>query len=306
MRSAPLVMVVALAVAPSLGIACVSAPPSSAALRTNGSAGGPGSEPALPIPADLAPRIQESIELGRMLYFLDKASAIGTDVVLAKVPDFRSRGIGGWLTVRTADESGRPAPAFSVLFVTAEEPRSIQFRVDVPLSGKPTFIEVSPPKPLDDLGARLFRARQSAIRSVPHGARNWNPVLLPGAAVGLDDTILVYLLAAEERAGEMVFGIHYRVLVSQDGETVKAALPLSKTALVIPPRPEQPPPGGKRIATFVSQIVTDWPLETHVFVSLLHKREPIYVVTRRGLWRVIGDKIALIDDKPPRETAAAL
>jgi hypothetical protein len=52
--------------------------------------------------------------------------------------------------------------------------------------------------------------------------------------------------------------------------------------------------------TFVTQIVTDWPSEIHVFVSLLHDRKPIYVVTARGIWLVIGDKITLVDDKPPR------
>ena len=52
-------------------------------------------------------------------------------------------------------------------------------------------------------------------------------------------------------------------------------------------------------ATVVSHVVTDYPLETHVFVSLLHKNAPIYVATRRGTWLVIGDKITLVDDKPP-------
>lgn len=42
---------------------------------------GPEAERALPIPQDLQPRIAESIEIGRALYLLDKASAIGTDVV---------------------------------------------------------------------------------------------------------------------------------------------------------------------------------------------------------------------------------
>jgi hypothetical protein len=33
-----------------------------------------------------------------------------------------------------------------------------------------------------------------------NGPRRWNPVILPGSAVGRHDSILVYLLAAEERA----------------------------------------------------------------------------------------------------------
>jgi|SRR5215471_5175141 len=261
--------------------------------------GGPPTERALPIPADLAPRIQESIELGRILYLLDKASAIGTDVLRGKVPDFHDRGLGGWLTVRDADESGKPIDAFGVVFITREEPPRMLFRIDVPLQGKPTFEELSPPKLLDDLGVRMFRARETAIRGVPRGPRPWNPVILPGAAIGRGDGILVYLLAAEQRAGEMVFGIHYRVLVSDDGTTIKQAVPLSKSALVIPPPRENIPRGATPVAAMVSQIVTDWPLETHVFVSLLHNRTPIYVATQRGVWLVVGDKISLVDDKPP-------
>jgi len=200
----------------ALAAGCASAPPAADAPRT--APDGPHSERALPIPADLAPHIAESIELGRTLYFLDKASAIGTDVMQAKVPDHRARGLGSWLTLRNGDEARKPLDSFGVLFITKAEPLRIVFRVDVPLKGKPTFAELSPPKDLDDLGVRMIRARRAAIDAVPYGGRPFNPVVLPGAAVGRPDAILVYLLAAEQRAGEMVFGIHYRVLVSEDAK----------------------------------------------------------------------------------------
>jgi hypothetical protein len=281
-----------------LGCASASAPLGAPSRTPRKGLKGPDAERALPIPADLAPRIAESIELGRILYLLDKASAIGTDVALAKVPDFHQRGLGGWLTLQQADESGKPIDGFAVMFISREEPYHTLFRIDIPFKGQPTFRELSPPQPLDELGIRMFRARQTAIAGVPRGPRRWNPIVLPGGAVGRPDAILVYLLAAEQRAGEMVFGIHYRVLVSADGTSVKVALPLSKSALVIPPPQETMPAGATPVAAAVSQIVTDWPLETHVFVSLLHNRTPIYVATKRGVWLVVGDKISLVDDKP--------
>ena len=278
--------------------ACATGPAPAGAPRVP--SGGPGSERALPIPADLAPRIQESIELGRALYLLDKASAIGTDVLREHVPDFHARGLGGWITTRNGTEDGKPLDSFGVVFITKDEPFKIVFRIDVPLNGKPTFKELSPPTLLDDLGVALFRARQTAIGAIPHGRRPINPVIMPGSAVGRRDAILVYLLSAEQIPDEMVFGIHYRVLVSQDGATVKQVIPLSKSALVVgPPSKDGVPPGAVPVAAMVSQIVTDWPMETHVFVSLLHKRTPIYVTTRRGTWLVIGDKVTLVDDKPP-------
>src|SRR4051794_26956001 len=94
---------------------CASGPGAADAPRT--ATDGPRRERALPIPADLAPRIQESIDLGRQLYLLDKSSAIGTDVLRDKVPDFRSRGLGGWITLQNGDETGKSLPSFSVLFI---------------------------------------------------------------------------------------------------------------------------------------------------------------------------------------------
>ncbi|MDX2050939.1 MAG: hypothetical protein SFV15_01020 [Polyangiaceae bacterium] len=49
----------------------------------------------------------------------------------------------------------------------------------------------------------------------------------------------------------------------------------------------------------VTQVVTDFPLETHVFTSLLTKKL-LYVGTRRGIWRVDGERISLLaEDSTP-------
>ena len=45
--------------------------------------------------------------------------------------------------------------------------------------------------------------------------------------------------------------------------------------------------------TGVTHNITDAPLETHVFASLLH-RVPVLVLTRRGTWRVDGARIAFL------------
>src|SRR5947208_11034956 len=129
----------------SAAVGCAAGPgPAGAPPRT--AQGGPGTDRVLPIPADLAPHIQESIELGRSLYFLDKASAIGTDVLKEKVPDFAKRGVGGWLTMRAADDSDKPIEAFAVTFITRDEPFRTLFRVDVPFQAEPKLRELSPPQ----------------------------------------------------------------------------------------------------------------------------------------------------------------
>ncbi|HXU05593.1 MAG TPA: hypothetical protein VN903_31760 [Polyangia bacterium] len=277
---------------------CASAPRAADTARAS-KGDGLESERALPIPADLVRPVEQAARLGRLIYQVDKASAIGTDVLRARVPDYRSRRVAGWLTLEEGDAGG-DGPAFSVLFYNDENPPRFVFNIRVPRAGEPTLQEYAPPEALNDEMMRLFRARRNALAVAPTGRRRMNPVILPLSTAGQPDSILVYLLAAEMVPGQMVFGVHYRVLASEDGFTIKELTPLSKSALVVDEKlPADVPRGAKLVAHVVSHLVTDWPLETHVFVSLLHKNVPIYVVTRRGTWLVIGDKITLVDDKPP-------
>jgi hypothetical protein len=61
----------------------------------------------LPIPAALESDVQRSIVFGRWLYLQDRASAVGTDVVLANTgPDERA-GLVGYLTIRDGTEDGQ-------------------------------------------------------------------------------------------------------------------------------------------------------------------------------------------------------
>jgi hypothetical protein len=284
-------------------VATACATPPAAKPGAQAAASGAESRP-LPIPADLAAHIKRSSELGRAIYLQDKASAIGTDVLRENVPDFGSRNLAGWLTVAAASDAGQPLAAYKVMFLTTDQPPRLAFDINIPLPGRPQLKEISPPKKIDDALVSLFRARQTAMMAVPKGNRPRNSVLFPGDVVDRPGSILVYVLTAEQIPDEMVFGIHYRVLVSGDGTTVKELLPLAKSQLVIPP-PGGPdaPADAKPVAAFVTHLVTDWPLETHVFVSLLHGRQPIYVGTQRGVWRVVGDQITLIELRSPTDPA---
>jgi hypothetical protein len=56
---------------------------------------------------------------------------------------------------------------------------------------------------------------------------------------------------------------------------------------------------AKCLALAVSHIVTDAPVETHVFASLLNRID-LYVTTSRGWWRVKGATVEFLgslDDK---------
>ncbi|HEY1534883.1 MAG TPA: hypothetical protein VGF76_12725 [Polyangiaceae bacterium] len=254
------------------------------------------SEVEQPIPPDLRDQVARSCAIGRQLYELDKVAAIGTDVLLAHVPDPQGAGLAGYLPVREGDDSGQPVQSFLVSFFTSEEPPRIAYEVRVARDTAPVFQAFEPPKQASADFSALVRARQLAISAMPASNQPINPVLLPGEANG-ETGVLVYLLAGTKKPDIAVFGRHFRALVPPGGTHVSYLLPLSKTALEMPTRGEH---GEPVEALLVTQIVTDFPLETHVFTSLLVKK-PVYVGTRRGTWRVNGDRIAFLGALEPND-----
>lgn len=273
-----------------LALGCAAAPPPAPQSVA------PGVEQArqLPIPEDLRDQIRKSRGIGRQLYMLDKVAAIGTDVLFAHVADIRSQGLGGYLPMQEGDEDGTPKASFLVTFFTAESPPRLKYQIRVAPEVKPTFEVFDPPRPSTPAFAAFVRARQVAIDALPATDQPINPVLIPGEAHG-EKGILVYLLAGTKKPNLAVFGRHFRALVPIGGTSVTYLMPLSKSVIEIPTRG---PNGEVTEALAITHIVTDYPLETHVFTSLLIKK-PVFVGTNRGVWRVDGDDVTLISDKPP-------
>lgn len=260
---------------------------------------------SLPLPEELRAAIERSQSIGMALYHHDRASAIGTDVMLANVGAPQELGIAGYLAFQDADEDGRPLERWQVTFFSAGEPPSVLCRVQVPMQqgATPELTLIDPPRPVSDDARRLIRARRTALAAIGPIVQPQNPVILPGEAIGKDG-ILVYLLAGSTRKDVAVLGKHHRVLVSPDGETAVSVEPLSKTAIEIP---LAVPPGAVAGAgLMITHLVTAWPLETHVFVSLLH-RTPVYVGTSSGTWKVDGARISLLSTpespSPPPEAS---
>lgn len=245
----------------------------------------------LPIPAKFQAEISRAEGIGRQLYELDKVSSIATDTLIERVPNFRDAGVAGYLPAREASGDGRPKDSFLVAFFTKDDPPLIAYEVRVGRAAPPEFAAFSPPKAGTESFVTLVRARQSAIAALPKVHQPINPILVPGGANN-DAGILVYLLAGTTKPGMVVFGQHFRVLMPEHGTVPKYVMPLSKSVLEVPIN------GGPNGALVVTHLVSDCPLETHVLVSL-QTHLPIYVVTRVGLWRVDGDKIALIDERSP-------
>jgi hypothetical protein len=276
----------------SLLVACASTPKTRPTSPQSGKSSGARRVDSLPIPPEMLEQVARSAAIGRHIYLLDKASAIATDVLMARVPDFRERKLGGYLPFREGDEDANLEPSFMVVFFTRDEPARIAYEIRVKIDAKPDFQAFSPPKPAMPGFARLARARQAAVAALPSHPQPLNPLVMPAEILG-EKGIMVYLIAGTTRPNLAVFGRHYRVLVPEDGGPPSYVMPLSKTILEVPVNAHA---GSTSVALGVSHVLTDWPLETHVFVSLL-QHMPVYVATRVGNWRVDGDRISFLGER---------
>lgn len=247
----------------------------------------------LPVPADLVESLATSSDIGRLLYVLDRVAAIGADALLEEVPDLERRGIAGYLPFQESEDDGTPKASYLVSFYTSESPPRIAYTVRVAANTTPIVQSFSPPQDSSPAFAAFVRARTLAIESAELSGQPLNPVLVPGQAIG-EDGVLVYLLAGTTHPDVAVLGRHTRVLVSEDGRRVLAMTPLTRAVIEAETRTTD----GPTAALVISHITTDYPVETHVFTSLISEL-PIYVSTERGLWRVNGDAIAFLGDQQP-------
>ncbi|WP_206105602.1 hypothetical protein [Sapientia aquatica] len=247
------------------------------------------------IPSDLVDQINRSSAIGRQLFLFDHAAAIGTNILRENVDEKDRKHLRGYLPQQESDSSGNPTGNFVVLFFTNETVPRIAYEVEVAQSAKPIFRAFYPAKSTSELVGNLIRARQTAIDANPSYSQPINPIVLPGN-LNNENGILVYLIAGTKVPNVAVFGKHFRALVESDGSAIKYMTPLSYSEIEIPiqHKDSQKTP----VALSITQLVTDYPTETHVFTSLLI-HFPVYVVTRRGIWLVNGDKISLIDDRVP-------
>lgn len=272
--------------------ACIAAP------ERRASSSGPSrmARPAkgLPIPFEMRKQVRNSEIIGRQIYILDKVSAIATDVLREKVPSFHEKNLAGYLPFQEGDDDLRPKASFLVSFFTKEEPMRIAYEIRVKPDAAPEFSAFDPPKPALRPFVHMAKARQAAVAALPSHPQPINPLILPAELLG-EKGMMVYLIAGTTKPDIAVFGRHYRVLMPEDGGPPSYVMPLSKGILELPTKPSTQ--GGTVEAMFVTHLLTDWPLETHVFVSLLTHKQ-VYVGTKVGIWCVDGDKIRFVDDRP--------
>ena len=217
--------------------------------------------------------------LGVELYQRDKIASDGFDALFAAHPEAQKLPLRGWIT--QYDKTTR-----RVFFVQGAEgePPALAYTLTFLPKGAPK-IEDGHGAPLPEFVAKRYAARQAAIAAIKNFApgRNYNFEVLDDPEI--EGGYIVYGLASSKDADEVVIGGHYRVSVAEDGKTVKQVDALSRSFLVLSKRGAESK-DLKPVALYMSHIVSDTPVETHVYLSILH-RMPLYVGTsEHTAWKV--------------------
>lgn len=222
--------------------------------------------------------------MGEAIYRQDVAAWVSTDALIAHLNGGQPpAGMLGWIVV----DEGR---AQRVRYVR-DDGGTLKAAFDVVVrDGRAGPVEVVD-EVLSGTERAQFHARTTAARNI--GRLRCSPQL---NAVVLDDPDsdgwLVWLLTSTSDANVVPVGGHYRFRISADGSTVLRRDMLSNSCLNMP-RP-QAEGGREPVGLVVSQIVSDGPVETHVFLSM-QTRLSIYVVAGDQMYEVAGARIRKVD-----------
>jgi hypothetical protein len=237
-----------------------------------------------------APKIRDfdikTIEaLGRRLYLQDDLASRGSDAMLAKYPESGSITNGGWITIPGAESS-------TVYFLQEKDAAvTLAYEVTFPKTGDPSAKDVrGEPVPAEVLPR--YHARKAAFAAVEKLlTRVYNFEVLDDPT---GKGFIVYALASTQDPNEIMVGRHYRISVSPDAK-VTAVDALSNSMLILQKQSPDVPKDAKTVAYSVSHLVSNTPVETHVYLSLLHGM-PFYVGTMdNNVWKVENGSITKMD-----------
>jgi hypothetical protein len=137
-----------------------------------------------------------------------------------------------------------------------------------------------------ELEQRAILSAKDALKGID--LRGYRFVVLPDPK---GSGFLVYALATSRDPEEIVVGIHYRVTVSADASHAERVDALSRTRVVATKK--NLPQGYQHLAGFVlGQIVSDKPVETLVYVTLLHKASCMVITPDESMWWIQNGKIS--------------
>lgn len=232
-----------------------------------------------PVPVE-AWSLDKISAMGQAIYRQDMAASVSTDALIAHLRGGQPpAGMVGWIVVDESDSQ-------RVRYVR-DDGGTLKAAFDIVVrNGRAGRVQVVD-EVLSEGQAAQFRARTTASQNI--GRLRCSPQL---NSVVIDDPDsdgwLVWLLTSTSDANIVPMGGHYRFRISADGSTVLRRDMLSNSCLNMPRA--QAGSQAQPAALVVSQIVSDTPVETHVFLSL-QNRLPIYVMAGRQGFEVSGSEI---------------
>jgi len=238
-------------------------------------------EPVEP-PEHVRKTLRDAEKLGQAIWRFDAATARASDALMDRLPDER---MFGWVVTDEGTDDSADGGALDVHFLgKAGADLEVLYRVRIDGEGSPPVVEImDPPTAL----AAHVQGPATALRTarkarVPRVAAPYNDVVLPAELVG-EAGWLVYEIAATTNAEEMLVGGHTRIKVSADGTTIEEVFPFARSDLRV---------HVDKAVTKVTltHIVSETPLEHHVYLGLLYKRY-LRVLTDLGAWDVEDGRI---------------
>ncbi len=221
--------------------------------------------------------------LGRRIFLHDRAAWLATDALRANVTAEDIAQVRGWIVVED--------PAGLLVRFAREADGAILPGWDVSVGESAGPVSPAPAgSTFSSSELAQFAARNTAGRGLGalRCSRTMNSVVFEDPD---GDGWLVWLLAATTEPGLIPVGGHYRFTISSDGSTIVRRDQLSNSCLNM--RDDRRGPNGERAGLVVNQIVSNGPVETHVFLSLLNQT-PIYVAADGKLFAVEGDRIRFV------------
>ena len=231
--------------------------------------------------------IQRVQAAGKKMYEKDIRAARASDLVLSRIYPEDFPNFAGWITYKNDKD-------YTVSFYHKPSDNEYAIVADVIYESYELGPEVviQPQRSPTDTELSMLTARQAAII---HGANNcsdrFNTVVLEGVNPQHWE---VYVLAATTEPDVVPVGGNSRVTISKaTGEIIKNEN-LSKSCLALNKSPDDLPEGASLAMLTMSHIVTDYPVEIHPYLNLLHGID-FAVITQRGLWFIVEGEISLVD-----------
>jgi len=238
--------------------------------------------------ADIREFTIEQIEkLGAAIYAQDLAVANATDLLFEQNLDLNAIPMRGWVVSETKEET-------TVTFVAKYDDMYFGVFEVRQKKGKKKgeFKQIGKVKLEGELLAQ-FNARNLALSNIDaHCSNRYNTVVLRDPE---KNGFIVYALAATTDVDTILVGGHYRFTITGSGDQIQQKDKLFNSCLALDKTPEGLPPGADLAAYYMTHIVSATPVETHVFLNLMHKK-PFHVGTPDNIvWEINNGKISRVE-----------